>query len=94
MSQKKNKDQPVESGGQTALDLESLNLESALKRLEEIVALMDSDSLELEKTIQLFQEGMQLTRFCREQIAQAEQQISKLVEESEGDLTLEDFGDA
>lgn len=94
MPQKKHKDQSTTSQGQTELDLDNLNLESALKRLEEIVALMDSDSLELEKTIQLFQEGMQLTKFCREQIARAEQQISTLVEESGGDLTLEDFDDA
>ena len=93
MPQKKDKTDPATTGDQAELNLEGLTLETALKRLEEIVALMDSDSLELETAIRLFQEGMQLTKFCREQISQAEQKISKLVEESEGDLRLEDFQD-
>lgn len=93
MPQKKNEAGIADAGEQTELNLEGLTLETALTRLEELVALMDSDSLELEKTIELFQEGMQLTNYCRKQIAQAEQKISLLVEQSGGELKLEDFPD-
>ncbi len=78
---------------QTRLEFEQDSLETALERLEEIVAEMDSENVELERAIQLFQEGMKLTRFCREQISEAEQEVKKLVEDVEGDITLEEFED-
>ncbi len=87
------KDQPENQTEveQTELDLESLTLEKALSRLEEIVDLMDSESIELERSIELFQEGMRLTQFCQDQISEAEQKVMKVVEDSKGDITPEDF---
>jgi len=67
------------------------SLESALKRLEEIVSLMDSESVNLEDSIQLFEEGMHLTKYCREQITSTEQRVQKLIEDAQGNLSLEEF---
>lgn len=93
----KKKEQSQSSGSseenQTALNFEQQSLESALERLEEIVSEMDSESVELEHAIELFQEGMKLTKYCREQIAEAEQEVKKLVEDAEGEITLEEFDD-
>jgi len=76
---------------QTELEFEPESLEKALSRLEEIVSEMDAESVELNRAIELFQEGMQLTKYCREQIAEAEQEVQKLVEDAEGELDLEEF---
>lgn len=78
---------------QTAIDFGDESLESALERLEEIVQKMDSDEIELEESIELFQEGMQLTKFCRAQISEAEQKVQQVVEDAEGELSLEEFDD-
>jgi len=80
-----------ESASQTDIDFGEQSLESALERLEEIVNNMDSDEIELDESIELFQEGMQLTRYCREKISEAEQKVSQLVEDAEGELSLEEF---
>ncbi len=91
MTDKKNQSEKNTAVEQTEFDLESLTLEKALARLEEIVALMDSDSIELERSIELFQEGMRLTQYCQDQISEAEQQVMKVVEDSKGNITLEGF---
>ncbi|HKJ88443.1 MAG TPA: exodeoxyribonuclease VII small subunit [Gammaproteobacteria bacterium] len=92
MTDKKDQPENHTEVEQTELDLESFTLETALARLEEIVDLMDSESIELERSIELFQEGMRLTQFCQNQISDAEQKVMKVVEDSKGDITLEDFG--
>ncbi|MCF7806002.1 MAG: exodeoxyribonuclease VII small subunit [Candidatus Marinimicrobia bacterium] len=90
MTAKQSKDQPKQQG---ELEFEQDSLESALERLEEIVARMDSEDVELEESIELFQEGMQLTKFCRAQISEAEQKVQQVVEDADGNLTLEEFDD-
>jgi len=91
MSNKKKEQSDRSEESQTELDLQSITLEKALKRLEEITGLMDSDAIELEESIELFQEGMELATYCREKITAAEQKVQKVLEDSEGNLTLEDF---
>ncbi len=91
MAKNKTKTGKQSTPEQTELDLENLTLEKALERLEEIVVLMDSDTIELQRAIELFEEGMHLTKYCQEQITDAEQQIQKLVEGSEGEMTLKDY---
>ena len=88
MSKKKS---PSDEGEQLALEVENLSLEEALERLEEIVNQMDSESIDLDDSIELFREGMELTKFCRQQIASAEQKVQEVLEDADGNLTLEDF---
>jgi exodeoxyribonuclease VII small subunit len=44
--------------------MEKLTFDQAMKRLNEIVAALDKNELELEKAITLFEEGLQLVNFC------------------------------
>ena len=88
------KEKSGENGGeQLSLEQKDISLEEALERLEEIVSSMDSESIDLEQSIELFQEGMELTRHCRQQISEAEQKVQQVLEDAEGNLTLEEFGD-
>jgi len=88
MSKKKS---PSDEGAQLALEVDHLSLEEALERLEEIVNEMDSESIDLDDSIELFREGMELTKFCRQQITSAEQKVQEVLEDADGNLTLEDF---
>ncbi len=54
--------------------------ESALKELEEIVAAMERGDLTLEKSLQLFERGTQLSRQCQQALTAAELRIKTLLE--------------
>jgi exodeoxyribonuclease VII small subunit len=58
------------------------HFESALRELEEIVAAMERGDLPLEKSLQLFERGTQLSRQCQQALASAELRIKTLLESS------------
>lgn len=49
-----------------------------LKRLEEISTLLDDSELDLEQSISLYEEGMQLSKKCLETLTTAELKINEL----------------
>jgi exodeoxyribonuclease VII small subunit len=53
-----------------------LRFEDALKRLEEIVAAMESEELDLDKSLGMFEEGVKLARFCTSKLEDAKKKIS------------------
>ncbi len=66
--------------------------EQKLKRLEEIVKLMEAQDLEMEKSLALFEEGVVLTRECQNHLNQAEQKVKMLMGiDSEGQAVTKDF---
>ena len=52
--------------------------EASIKRLEEIVRLLESGDISLDDSIKLFEEGTELTAFCSQALQTAEQKIVKL----------------
>ena len=60
-----------------------MSFEEALSRLEEIVGEMDSGKAELDKLLELFEEGTALVRRCKKNLDNAEKKI-KLVTEDGG----------
>jgi exodeoxyribonuclease VII small subunit len=52
--------------------------ESALAELEAIVAEMESGQLPLEASLAAYKRGAELLQFCRQQLVDAEQQVSVL----------------
>ena len=57
--------------------------EKLLKRLEEIVALLEKGGLSLEKTMELFSEGTELLNACTKYLDDAEQKITTLLNKGE-----------
>ena len=55
--------------------------EDALRRAAEIVDLLDGDRLELDQSLALFEEGVQLLRTAEERLGQAEERIRVLSED-------------
>ncbi len=60
------------------------NYEKSLKRLEEIVSIIEEGGQTLEKTLELFSEGTALLNSCSKYLDNAEQKITKLL--SNGDV--------
>jgi exodeoxyribonuclease VII small subunit len=54
------------------------SFEHQLARLEEIVVLLDKGDSSMEDMLTLYEEGIAITRICREFIDKAEQRITNL----------------
>lgn len=55
-----------------------LNFEQALERLETIVSELEKESVSLEKSITLYEEGITLSRICTKKLEEAELSIEKV----------------
>lgn len=69
---------------------ESLPFEEAMEKLESVVEQLESGDVPLEKAIQLFEQGMKLSRICGAKLERLEQQVEKLVQEN-GDWVKKPF---
>lgn len=59
----------------------NLSYESAIKRLEEIVFLLEKNEATLDESMKLFEEGTRLTAFCTDKLKNAQQKITELTKE-------------
>ena len=59
--------------------------ETAMARLEEIVASLEKGDCTLDESLTLFEEGAKLTAFCNESLKTAEQKITQLTLEVVGE---------
>jgi exodeoxyribonuclease VII small subunit len=65
--------------------------EGSLKRLEEIVAQLEGNALALEQSLEIFEEGVKLVRFCTGRLDDAERRIEILLTDKAGRLHAEPF---
>jgi exodeoxyribonuclease VII small subunit len=65
-----------------------LSFEEALNKLESIVAQLESGDLPLEKSLALFEQGIALSRACREMLQSAERKVEQLERDANGNLTV------
>ncbi len=68
------------------MELKVKDFESALKSLEEIVAKLEGGDLTLDKSLELFEEGVGISRFCNSKLAEAERKVEILTKSAEGGL--------
>jgi exodeoxyribonuclease VII small subunit len=57
---------------------EKLSFEEALKKLEAIVQTLENGVDELDKVVNLFEEGSQLAKYCSDRLEQVENKIENL----------------
>lgn len=60
---------------------EPLSFEEALSRLETIVEELEDESITLDKSIELYEEGIELSRLCTETLEEAELRIKNVAEQ-------------
>ena len=54
------------------------SFESAMEQLETLVSKMESGDLSLEESLEAFEKGVHLTRFCQDKLQKAELKIQEL----------------
>lgn len=59
-------------------------LEEALKELEEIVLQLEEGNLDLDRSLELFEKGIQLSRSCRTKLEEVERKITVLLKDEKG----------
>jgi exodeoxyribonuclease VII small subunit len=67
------------------------NIEQAMKRLDEIVELMESPEMPLEDLLARYEEGMKLVKICQERLAAAEKRIEIITRDSGGKPSVKEF---
>jgi exodeoxyribonuclease VII small subunit len=70
-----------------------MKLEEALRRLGEVVKALDSEEIDLDSSLALYEEGVALTRLCNEKLSAAERRVAMLKINSDGEMTEADLPD-
>ena len=65
--------------------------EASLEALEQIVRQLESGDLPLEKSLELFEQGIRLSRECQERLSQAERRIEVLMRDNQGRTVVNSF---
>lgn len=65
--------------------------EQGLKRLEEIVARLEGEDLDLEESLALFEEGVKLAETCGQRLDAAEKKVALLLKDREKGLVETPF---
>jgi exodeoxyribonuclease VII small subunit len=72
-------------GGKT--DMDGKSFEQAIAELEEMVEKLEKGDLSLEESLEFFQKGVELSKYCSKKLDEAEKKISVLIEDENGKIT-------
>ena len=70
-----------------------MSVEQRLKRLEEIVGELESEHIDLERAMALFEEGVACLRAAGEELGKVEARVQRLVERADGTFEITDHRD-
>ncbi len=59
-----------------------MNFDEALQQLEQVVRQLEAGNLPLERSIELYKQGMSLSNECHQKLQQIESEVAKLVDPS------------
>lgn len=65
------------------------NFEEALARLESIVKELEDESIPLEKSINLYEEGIELSKICTQTLEEAELRIQNVSKQQDDNISEE-----
>ncbi|MBP7796207.1 MAG: exodeoxyribonuclease VII small subunit [Elusimicrobiales bacterium] len=69
------------------------NFELKLKRLEEIVSILENDEVSLDESLKLFEEGVSISKELNDKLIEVKGKIEVIKKDAEGKIKLEDFDD-
>jgi exodeoxyribonuclease VII small subunit len=72
-------------------DTPAPSLQDELRRLEDIVRRLESEDVDLDAALSLFEEGVARLRSARERLADAETKVRRVIEQADGTLELADL---
>lgn len=70
---------------------EDVNFEEAMKQLEEIANQLEKNDLDLDKSVEKFEEGMKLSKKCSDMLENAEKRITILINDGNDNFKEETF---
>ena len=68
-----------------------IKFEKAIQRLEKIVDDLEKGEMDIDKSLEIFEEGIKMSRVCSKKLNEAEAKIEKLTKDQKGDLVTELF---
>jgi len=68
-----------------------IKFEKAIQRLEKIVDDLEKGELDIDKSLEIFEEGIKMSRVCSKKLNEAESKIEKLTRDQKGELVSELF---
>ncbi len=71
----------------------SNEFEKAFQNLEKIVQRLESEEMPLDESLQLFEEGIRLSRFCHQRLEEVEKKIELILADAKGQPVTEPFED-
>ena len=71
--------------------MSEIKFEKAMTRLENIVEELERGDLDIDKSLEIFEEGIKMSRLCSKKLNEAEAKIEKLTKGKTGDLVTELF---
>lgn len=67
--------------------------EKSFQNLEKIVQRLEGEELPLDESLQLFEEGIRLSRFCHQRLEEVEKKIELILADAKGQPVIEPFED-
>ena len=71
--------------------MSEIKFEKAMTRLENIVEELERGDLDIDKSLEIFEEGIKMSRVCSKKLNEAEAKIEKLTKGKKGELITELF---
>jgi len=68
-----------------------MTYEKSLRRLDEIMAQLESEQVGLDASLKLFEEGVELLRTASAELEKAETKVQSLIEKSQGGFELREM---
>ena len=68
-----------------------IKFEKAMSRLEQIVEELEKGELDIDRSLEFFEEWIKMSRVCSKKLNEAEQKIEKLTKNQKGELVAELF---
>lgn len=73
------------------MEMKMKDFESNLKLLEEIVMQLEGGDLTLDHALELFEEGVKISRYCNAKLEEAERKVELLIKSADGSMVEAPF---
>jgi exodeoxyribonuclease VII small subunit len=67
------------------------SFESSIKELEKIVEQLEAGDIPLERSLELFEQGVRISRECQRRLDEAERKVEILLKAGDGSTTRDKF---
>jgi len=74
-----------------SVENKNMTFEEAMNELEEIVQKLEKGELSLDESIEYFQRGIELSKYCSKKLDEIEKRITVLIEDENGNIKEEPF---